>query len=86
MSTKRSVKWKERTNEGPGYHLYNDVLDADDDPPVYLRIDGVHVELETIGESGASVTIVLPRGIARELGLVHDVELTGDAALSRSPS
>ena len=69
MSTRSSIKWKEQTEDGPGYHLYDDVLDFDDDPPVYLRLDGVHVELET-GEDGASLTVTLPRSIARELGLV----------------
>ena len=70
MSTKSSIKWKEQTAGGPGYHLYDDVLDFEEDPPVYLRLDGVQVELETTGDSGASVTVVLPRAIARELGLL----------------
>jgi len=70
MSTKQSIKWKDQTTAYPGYHLYEDVLDFETDPPVYLRLDGVHVELETCGESGAAVTVTLPRSIARELGLM----------------
>jgi hypothetical protein len=75
MSTRSSIKWKEHTADSPGYHLYDDVLDFEDDPPVYLRLDGVHVELET-GEDGASVTVTLPRSIARELGLVPNSNST----------
>ena len=77
MSTRSSIKWKEHTKDSPGYHLYNDVLDSEDDPPVYLRLVGVQVELETIGESGASVMVTLPREIARELGLVSNTKVNG---------
>jgi len=69
VSTKSSIKWKDHTEDGPGYHLYDDVLDFEDDPPVYLRLDGVQVEMETC-DGGASVTITLPRSIARDLGLL----------------
>ena len=76
MSTKSSIKWRHRANERPGFHLYDDVLDAfgaeegAPEPPVYLRLDGVQVQLETLGEHGASVTVTLPRELARELGLL----------------
>ena len=74
MSTKCSIKWKEHTEAGPGYHLYDDCLDSfndgDQEPPVYLRMDGVQVELVTLGDAGASVTVTIPRAIARELGLL----------------
>ncbi len=74
MSTKSSIKWKEHTEDGPGYHLYDDFLDRfndDTEPPVYLRLDGVHVELMTFTDvAGASVTVRLPRAMARELGLL----------------
>ena len=71
MSTKSSIKWKEQTDDAPGYHLYEDVMDQYDDgePPVYLRLDGVPVELVTQG-AGASVKVTLSRAIARELGLL----------------
>lgn len=55
------------------FHLADDVLDeiADNpDPPVHLRIDGVSVELRTLADGGASVTLVLPREVARQLGLL----------------
>ena len=77
MSTKCSLKWKEQTEDAPGYHLYDDALDAlcdagDGEQPVYLRLDGVHVELETLVAGGVSVTFSLPRATARELGLIQD--------------
>ncbi len=74
MSTKSSIKWKTMTDESPGYHLYDDVMDqysTDGEPPVYLRLDGIPVELCTLA-SGASVTLTIPRVIARELGLLND--------------
>lgn len=77
MSTKCSLRWKEQTDEAPGYHLYDDALDelcaADGgEQPVYLRLDGVQVELETLSSGGVSVTVSLPRALARELGLLPD--------------
>ena len=71
MSTKQSIKWKDQS-DGVGYHLYNDLLDNDEGPnppPVYLRLDGVHLELYTL-ETGISVTVMIPDHIARELGLL----------------
>ena len=73
MSTKSTIKRKEHSEYEPGYHLYDDVLDSfdqDREPPVYLQLDRVQVELATLGCSGASVTVALPRKIARELGLL----------------
>jgi hypothetical protein len=70
MSTKTSIKYKERTANSPGYHLYSDVFEPHD--AVWLQLDGVHVALKTLDgwANGVEVTIVLPRAIARELGLV----------------
>jgi len=76
MSTKSSIKARSHTKDRPGFHLYDDVLDElaaiDGDPetPVYLRLDGVSVRLETLSSGGASVTVALPREMARELGLL----------------
>lgn len=77
MSTKVSIKWRRRNDSQPGFHLYDDVLDSlgDDagerEPPVYLRLDGVNVELHTLAAGGASVTVALPREAARSLGLLQ---------------
>ncbi len=75
MSTKQSIKSKEKTESTPGYHLYDDALDDwcrtdQNEPPVYLKLDGVQVELETLANGGASITIKLPRKTARSLGLI----------------
>lgn len=79
MSTKSSIKWKEQTKDCAGYHLYDDVMDeyrVKDEPPVYLRLDGVDVELYT-QTLGASVVITIPRAIARELGLLPPTDSEG---------
>ena len=72
MSTKCSIKWKNRDDGRPGYHLYTDVLDSynTDDPPVYLELNGVDVEVQTL-ENGAHVTVTIPGSIAKELGLLR---------------
>lgn len=74
MSTKRSIKWKVQTDGQPGYHLYDDAMDElinkEKEPPVYLSLEGVQVELTTNCGAGACVTVKIPRAIARELGLL----------------
>lgn len=76
MSTKISIKSRVRTDEQLGFHLYDDCLDdfgAGDGapvPPVYLRFDGVPVQLQTLNSGGAIVTVAMPRALARELGLL----------------
>lgn len=73
MSTKNSIKWKDQTADSAGYHLYSDVLDDMDttESPVYLRMDGVDCELHT-QTMGVSVTVTIPRAVARELGLLKN--------------
>jgi hypothetical protein len=81
MSTKVTLKHRSDAPAGVGFRLYEDALDARQvgnpedagEPsatPVYLQLDGVAVELQTLAGGGASVTLTLPRDIARELGLV----------------
>jgi len=38
--------------------------------PVYLRLEGVQVHLETLDRGGAVVTISIPEETAKELGLI----------------
>jgi hypothetical protein len=77
MSTKVSILARGATSSEPGFHLYWDRLDDlsagtdDETMPVYLRLDGVEVELRTLPTGGASVTITLPNELARELGLLR---------------
>lgn len=76
MSTKSSLKCRDHTAAQPGFHLYDDVMDSfgaqqgDPEPPVFLRLDGLQVQLETNQESGATVTLAIPREMARVLGLL----------------
>jgi len=75
VSTKVTIKWRAQTAGHPGFHLYDDVFDSlgyedEGQSPVYLRLDGVAVTLQTLDSGGASVTVVLPRELARELGLL----------------
>ena len=76
MSTKSSIKCRNTTEGQPGFHLYDDVTDAfcaqdgDPEPPVYLCLEGVQVQLETLPEGGATVTVTIPREMARVLGLL----------------
>lgn len=88
MSTKVTMSWRAKTESQPGFHLYEDVMDsfgenADrHDAPVYLRLDGVAMDLRTLKGGGACVTVVLPRELARELGLLQP---PGSAGPSREP-
>jgi hypothetical protein len=73
MSTKTSIKWRDKTVDSPGFHLYEDcfeVLENGTDAPVYLRLDGVPTELST-QPGGASVSVRLPREMAIALGLLQ---------------
>ena len=88
MSTRVTIKYRCQSVEGPGFHLYDDVLDsfgADDESqsPVYLCLDGVAATLQTLDSGGASVTVVLPRDLARELGLLAPEDTR---ARSQSPN
>ena len=80
MSTKVSIKWRARTADQPGFHLYDDALDSfgreheEMDAPVYLHLDGVEAELQTISGGGVSMTVTLPRELARALGLLPQWE------------
>ena len=84
MSTKVTLKSRLRVDGQPGFHLYDDVLTemaselaeeggSTPAPPVYLTLEGVEVELQTLPSGGAAVTLTIPRNIARELGLVPSV-------------
>ncbi len=85
MSTKVTIKYRHQSAGHPGFHLYNDVLDSfgsedESGSPVYLCLDGVAATLQTLDSGGASVTVVLPRGVARELGLLPAEAGTSTAA------
>lgn len=74
MSTKVVIRSRIATTSEPGFQLYWDCLDelaavSEENIPLFLRLDGVAVELSTLPTGGASVTVKLPRGLALELGL-----------------
>ena len=77
MSTKVTMKWRAQTVSQPGFQLYEDVMDSFGDDadrqnaPVYLRLEGVALDLHTLEGGGACVTVVLSRELARELGLLQ---------------
>lgn len=83
MSSKVSIAWSEPVEGEPYFLLFKDELDSlgatgTDSSPLYLRLVGVSVELQTLPAGGAAVTVVLPRKLAEELGLLR---LRGAAAI-----
>jgi hypothetical protein len=78
MSTRSTIKYREEIDGLPGFHLYDDLIDTFADtsegyePPVYLCLDSVHAEVQTRSEGGATVTVALPREMARALGLLPE--------------
>lgn len=88
MSTRYTIKWREPSAGLPGFCLFEEVFEApgpDGELPVYLHLHGVGVELETMDESGAAVTLKMPRASARELGLLQPPD-GSNLAVKRSPS
>ncbi len=85
MSTKVTIRSSSPTEGTPGFHLYEDAVEAlasadGAEPPVYLQLEGVQVELQTLEGGGASLTVSLPRSVARELGLIPFTTASGEAA------
>lgn len=74
MSTKIGLKASESNDAKPSFYLYKEMTFTDPanepESPVYLRLDGVQVQMETIEGGGARVTVEIPRNMARELGLI----------------
>jgi hypothetical protein len=73
VSSKSTIKWRDVADSKPGFHLYEDALDftvESEESPVYLRLDGVEVDVSATPAGGTSVTVVLPRETARALGLL----------------
>lgn len=75
MSTKNPIKWKEAKAGLPGFQVYTDVteewgLAEGEEAPVYLQLEGVAVQMETLANGGATVSVRLPAQTARELGLL----------------
>ena len=71
MSTKVTIRARQATPTAPGFHLYEECFQEEDKPSVYLLLDGVAVEMQTLPAGGATLTIALPRDLALELGLLR---------------
>ena len=75
MSTKATIRCRARSAGLPGVHLYDDVLDSlgvdNGRSPVYLCLEGVEITLRTLEGGGASITVTLPREVARDLGVLR---------------
>lgn len=85
MSNKVTIRSSSPTEGTPGFHLFEDaveVMTAADgaEPPVYLLLQGVQAELQTLEGGGALLTVSLPRSVARELGLIPFKPASGEAA------
>ncbi|SJM92479.1 hypothetical protein [Crenothrix polyspora] len=69
MSTKCTIKYFDEEDHN-GFHLYTDGLDefdTDNEPPVYLQLNGV----EFIASSPGNVEVRIPRAWAIKLGLIQ---------------
>lgn len=71
MSTKATLSHHSSTAGEPSWHFYEDVFE---ERVVYLELRGVNVELVTLAQGGAAVTIRLPVETAEQLGLHTQVE------------
>lgn len=76
MSSKVTLKSGIQATGQASFHLYEDNLDGLDDTnqaqerPVYLKLDGIKAQMETLATGGASVTVTIPRAMAEALGLI----------------
>lgn len=72
------------STRGPRFHLYDDALDElsrrGKESPVYLRLEVVQAQLETLDSGGASVTLTLSRELARALGQLPVEDTPGSTA------
>jgi hypothetical protein len=85
MSTRVTIRSSSPTEGTPGFHLYEDAVEAlvsadGAEPPVYLQLEGVQAELQTLESGGVLLTVSLPRSVARELGLIPFTAASGEAA------
>jgi hypothetical protein len=74
MSTQSTLKHERDDTTRQEFHLYNDLYDEDH---VYLALEGFHFEaassMNLSGEWGSRLTLKLPCGWARKLGLIETV-------------
>ncbi|MCP3710195.1 hypothetical protein M3I54_25055 [Paraburkholderia sp. CNPSo 3274] len=71
MSTKVTLRFKDKEGELPDWYLYEELLEADD--VIYLELDGIKADVTMIDGPWSRAGTVLPRlpaATARQLGLV----------------
>lgn len=74
MSTRKTLKY-ERSEEGngDGFHLFDDLLNRGESPPVFLELIGTEFSAES-WDGGMSVTVSIPRDWAVKLGLIEEAK------------
>lgn len=70
MSTKMTLKYVEPKDGKPGAHLYEDIYECSEDE-VVLSLENVTASLTACANTGATVAVVIPRDLARKLGLLE---------------
>ena len=79
MSTKVSINFGVDETSGMTVHLYEECLEPDDFP-VFLELSGVKEVSIEVADNGNRVTVAIPRGLAKKLGLLppeqHHTEVT----------
>ena len=87
MSTKQTIKYQRDDETGAGYHLYQDMLELDDNGngPVHLELNSIAFEAGSGWLSGGGgVDVTIPRAWAEALGLVMPNALAKGRAESAS--
>jgi hypothetical protein len=68
VSTKCSIRYS--NDPGQDFHLYEECWDVGDETkPVYLEMRGVDVVDLCTHSNGATITLAIPRALAKALGL-----------------
>lgn len=69
MSTKVSLSFSVDEASGTSAQLYEECL-SPDDFPVFLEVTGVKEASIELTENGNKVSVAIPRGLAKKLGLL----------------
>jgi hypothetical protein len=84
MSTKSTIRFQQKEGELPGWQLYTELFEKEDN--VYLELEGVQADVTMIGSllgsAPGTVLLRLPTATARQLGLVSP-EWARDASGSK---
>ena len=72
MSTKRTILYQIDEETGGGYHLYQDLMEVDDDGngPVHLELNGVCFAARAGYMDNGVIDVEIPQEWAKALGLL----------------